>query len=102
MATIKLNLKPTPGNVLLEPEEALKKTASGIVLPETVNSEKPQRGKVLAIGASEVTDGGVKEAPCKIGDMVYYKKWGGNELKIENKEYLLVKFDDILAVETAN
>ncbi|MBI3290056.1 co-chaperone GroES [Candidatus Microgenomates bacterium] len=96
----KVNLKPTPGNVLLEPEEAMKKTASGIVLPETANAEKPQRGKVLAVGASETTDSGAKkEAPCKVGDQVYYKKWGGNELKIENKEYLLVKFDDILAVE---
>lgn len=96
----KLNLKPTAGNVLLEPEEAMKKTASGIVLPETANPEKPQRGKVLAVGAAEVTESGAtKQTPCKVGDQVYYKKWGGNEVKIENKEYLLVKFDDILAIE---
>ena len=95
-----LNLKPTAGNILLAPEEAVKQTASGIVLPETANQEKPQRGKVLAVGASEVTENGTKkDAPCKIGDTVYYKRWGGNELKLEGKEYLLVKFDDILAVE---
>lgn len=96
-------LKPTPGNILIEPEETLKKTASGIVLPETINPEKPQKGKVLSVGAEEITDNGTKKvAPCKIGDLVYYKKWGGNELKIDGKEYMLVKFDDILAVETAN
>ena len=100
MVVRKLNLKPTPGNILLEPEEAMKKTASGIVLPETANPEKPQRGKVLAVGGPEIVDEDVtKPSPCRVGDKVYYKKWGGNELKIDGKEYLLVKFDDILAIE---
>lgn len=101
MVATKLNLKPTPGNILLEPEEAIKKTASGIVLPETATGEKPQRGKVLSVGADEITDSGAKKtAPCKVGDTVYYKKWGGSEIKLEGKEYLFVKFEDILAVET--
>lgn len=96
----KLNLKPTAGNVLIEPLEAERKTASGIVLPETVE-EKPQKGKVLAVGPDEITDSGVKRfAPCKVGDAVIYKKWGGNEVKINGKEYLFVKFEDILAVES--
>lgn len=100
MATKKPTLKPTAGNILLEPEEAMKQTASGIVLPETATGEKPQRGKVLSVGADEITDSGAKKtAPCKVGDTVYYKKWGGNEIKLEGKEYLFVKFDDILAIE---
>ena len=97
----KLNLKPTPGYLLIEPVEADRKTASGIVLPES-HEEKPQRGKVLAVGASEACDCGKeckKETPCKTGDIVIYKQWGGNEVKIEGKEYLFVKFEDILAVE---
>lgn len=97
----KLNLKPTPGFLLIEPVEAERKTASGLVLPES-HEEKPQRGKVLAVGANEeckCDDKCRKESPCKTGDIVFYKQWGGNEVKIEGKEYLFVKFEDILAVE---
>lgn len=94
----KLNLKPSAGYLLLEPEEAETKTASGIVLPDKAG-EKPQSGKVLAVGDAEVTDGGARrEAPAKVGSRVIYKKWGGNEIKIDSKEYLFVKFDDILAI----
>lgn len=94
-----LKLKPTPGYILLEPQEAATKTASGILLPETVG-EKPQTGKVIAVGGVEITDSGAKKtSPVKVGDSVVYKKWGGNEIKIEGKEYLFVKFEDILAVK---
>lgn len=94
----KLNIKPAPGYLLLKPEEAETKTASGIVLPDSAG-EKPQVGKVLAVGESEITDSGAKkDAPAKVGDRIIYKKWGGNEIKIENEEYLFVKFEDILAV----
>lgn len=99
----KPKLKPTAGNVLIEPLEAERKTASGIVLPES-HEEKPQTGKVLAVGAEVVCDCKCdchRSAPCKVGDKVIYKQWGGNEVKIEGKEYLFVKFEDILAVETA-
>ena len=76
------------------------KTASGIVLPETAEGEKPQKGKVLATGPDEITDSGTKKkSPAKVGDIVFYKKWGGNEVKIDSKEYLFVKFEDILAIE---
>lgn len=96
-----LGIKPAPGYLLLEPEEAETKTASGIVLPDSAG-EKPQVGKVLAVGDPEVTDSGTKkDAPVKKGDRVVYKKWGGNEIKISGKEYLFVKFEDILAVYTA-
>ena len=53
------------------------------------------------MGAAEVTDKGVKKtSPVKVGDVVIYKKWGGNEVKIDGKEYLFVKFEDIMAVES--
>ncbi|MCL5091088.1 MAG: co-chaperone GroES [Patescibacteria group bacterium] len=94
-----MKLKPTSGYLLIEPLEAEKRTASGIVLPET-HEEKPQRGKVLEVGDQEITEAGVKKpAPCKKGDVVVYKQWGGNEVKYEGKDYLLVKFEDILAIE---
>lgn len=99
MLKTKLNLKPTAGYLLIEPLEAETKTSSGIYLPDSAG-EKPQKGKVLAVGADEVTDSGAKKtSPVKVGDVVIYKKWGGNEVKIGNIEYLFVKFEDILAVE---
>lgn len=99
----KINLKPTPGYILIEPLEKEVKTASGIYLPDNAG-EKPLKGKVLAVGDDECADckgcmACKKSSPCKTGDTVIYKKWGGNEVKIETKEYLFVKFEDILAIE---
>ncbi|MGD0523090.1 MAG: co-chaperone GroES [Candidatus Microgenomates bacterium] len=98
--TNKLNLAPTPGYLVILPLEAQTKTASGIYLPDSATGEKPQKGKVLAVGADEVTETGkLKKTPCKVGDTVIYKKWGGNEVKIDGVEYLFSKFEDVLAVE---
>ena len=93
----KLNLKPTPGYLLIEPLEKEAKTASGIYLPDNAG-EKPQKGKVVAVGAKIYQDNHEVEAPAKVGETVLYKKWGGNEVKIDNIEYTFIKFDDILAV----
>lgn len=94
----KLNLKPTAGHLLLEPSVAETKTTSGIYLPDNVG-EKPQIGTIIAVGEDEVTDSGaLKRSPARVGDKVVYKKWGGNEIKIDGKEYMFVKFDDILAI----
>lgn len=90
-------INPAPGYVLLEPMGAQEKTVSGIYLPDNA-SEKPQQAKVLAIGNEEVLDSGAKrKANVSVGDIVIYKKWGGNEVKLEGKDYLFAKFDDILA-----
>lgn len=100
----KIILKPTAGFLLIEPIEGERKTASGIVLPDS-HEEKPQRGKVLVVGDPEICkcDGcdSKKKVPCSVGDVVYYKQWGGNEVKVEGKEYLIVKLEDILAVENS-
>lgn len=93
------SLVPTPGYVLIEPQSAETKTESGIYLPDSANPEKPQKGKVLAVGDAETTDSGKKVSPVKKGETVIYKKWGGSEVKIDGKEYLFAKFEDILAVE---
>lgn len=91
-------LKPNLGYVLVEPVPTEAKTASGLYLPES-DDEKPQQGKVLACGGS-VWENGVKEIKCpaSVGDMVIYKKWGGNDFKLDDVEYQFLKFDDILAV----
>lgn len=94
-----MKLKPTAGYLLLEPQSAETKTSGGIYLPDSTG-EKPQIGKVIAVGQDEVTDSGAKKpSPAKVGDSVVYKKWGGNEIKVEGKDYLFVKFDDILAIQ---
>ena len=90
----KLKLKPTAGYLLIEPLEKEAKTAGGIYLPDSAG-EKPQKGKVLGI----VADLKDQKKPCGVGDVVIYKKWGGNEVKVDGKEYLFVKFEDVLAVE---
>jgi chaperonin GroES len=88
-------LKPTQGYILLEPVEATKKTASGIYLPDS-HDEKSQQGKIIAVGADEEK----RKAPVKVGDIVIYKKWGGDEVKLNltDKEMIFVKFEDILAI----
>lgn len=98
MTQVKVSdLKPLAGYVLVEPAAAQTKTASGIYLPES-GDEKPQYGTVLACGA-DTTDHGEKIiCPVKKGNKVLYKKWGGNEFKVNDKEYQFLKFEDLIAV----
>jgi len=91
-------IKPLFDNVLIKPLEEEAKTPSGIVLPDTAK-EKPQIGKVMAVGPGALTDDG-KKIPMvvKVGQKVMYKKWGGNEVKVGTEEWLLVEQKDILAI----
>ena len=94
-----LKFLPTNGYILIAPEETQTKTASGLYLPETAIAEKPQKGKVLAIGEDAVLDNGqLRKSPVKVSEVVIYKKWGGNEVREDGKEYLFIKFEDILAI----
>ena len=92
-----LKIRPLAGYVVVEPSEAKAKTASGIYLPESAQ-EKPAQGKVLSIGNSLVMNGMEFGAPVKEGDTVLYKKWGGDEIKVDGKELKLVKFEDLIAI----
>ena len=97
--TSEAKLLPTRGYILVEPFEAQTKTDSGIYLPDSAEGEKPLKGKVLAVGGDEILEsGGTRKSPCAKGDIVIYKKWGGSEVKIDGKEYLFSKFEDILAI----
>ena len=95
----KSTIQPVAGYVLVEPQKKEKTTASGIVLPES-HEDKPQQGKVLAVGDTFITDYGTKkESPVKVGDVIIYREWGGKEYKQDNEpELLILKFDDIMAV----
>jgi chaperonin GroES len=90
-------LQPLSGYVLVAPAEKSTQTQGGIYLPDNAG-DKPTYGTVIAVGGS-VWESGVKEikAPVSVGDNVVYKKWGGNDVKINGVEYQFLKFDDILA-----
>lgn len=96
MAQVKV--KPLGDRVLLESVEVAEQVKGGIVIPDSAK-EKPQEYKVVALGTGKVDDKG-KKIPfdVKIGDMVLTNKYGGTEVKVEDKEYKLVSADDILAV----
>ena len=86
-------IKPLADRVLIEPQEAQTKTAGGIYIPDTA-MEKPQQGKVIAVGP------GKKDEPMEVkaGDVVLYGKYAGTEVTVEDKKYLIVKQQDILAI----
>ncbi|MBP0903136.1 co-chaperone GroES [Mariniflexile gromovii] len=88
-----LNIKPLADRVLIEPAPAETKTASGIIIPDNAK-EKPQKGTVVAAGK------GTKDEPItvKVGDTVLYGKYAGTELKLEGKDYLIMRESDILAI----
>jgi len=90
-------IHPVAGFLLVEPQKKESTTASGILLP-TNNQDKPQQGKVLAVGNSTFDHDREIKSPCLVGDVVIYREWGGKEYKEEGVDLLLLKFDDIMAV----
>ncbi len=87
----KPNIKPLGENVLILPEQAEEKTSGGIFLPDTAREERPQQGRVIAIGDSE-------KIKVSVNQKVIYNRYGGTEVKANSEEYLLVASKDILAV----
>ena len=90
-------LKPLSDHVVIEPMKEEKKKG-GIILPETMDKERPEKGKVVAVGAGKTVDG--KRVPLEIkkGDVVLFTKYGPNEIKVDGKEYLIAREEDILAI----
>ncbi len=92
------SIKPLHDRVVVERVEAEEKTASGIVLPGSA-SEKPDMGMVKAVGTGKVLDNGTKIAMnVAVGDKVIFGKYSGQTVKIDNKEYLIMREDDILGI----
>lgn len=91
-------LKPLGDRVVIELVEAEEKTASGIVLPDTAK-EKPQEGKVVAVGTGRVLDNGERvNLEVSVGDRIIFSKYAGTEVKYEGTEYLILRESDILAI----
>ncbi|WKZ27083.1 MAG: co-chaperone GroES [Candidatus Paceibacterota bacterium] len=91
-------LKPLSDHVVIEPlKEEIKK--GGIILPDTLKKERPERGKVVAVGPGKMTESGTRlPMDVKKGDIVIFTKYGPNEMKVDEKEYLIARADDILAI----
>lgn len=97
-----INIKPLGDRVLVEPlsdEEREKTTKLGIVIPDTVEKEKSERGRVIAVGPGKMTDEG-KLIPLSVkkGQVIIFSKYGPDEIKVGDKEYYIIKEDNILAV----
>lgn len=93
-----MQLRPLGDRVLVKPDNAEQKTASGLYLSSGAQ-EKPQRGTVVAVGAGKLDDNGSRmPMDVKVGDVVIYGKYGGNEVKVEGEDYLLMRDSDIYAV----
>lgn len=93
----KVNLKPLGGNILVKP--VTEKSVSGIVLPDTVDREKPQKGEVIAVGTGKVTDDGKRLAfNVKVGDVILFKKYSPDEVEVDGEDYLIMDEDAILAI----
>ncbi|MEA3295859.1 MAG: co-chaperone GroES [Patescibacteria group bacterium] len=96
-----MTIKPLSDHILIEPVAREEKTQSGILLPDTNDQEKPEQGKIIACGQGKKDDSGqIVPLEVKNGDIVLFTKYGPNEIKINNKEYLIAKEEDILAVIT--
>ena len=94
----KINIKPLADRVLIVPADAETKTASGIIIPDTAK-EKPQEGEVVAVGpGAKNEDGKVSAMDVKVGDIVLFGKWSGTEVKIDGKEYSIMKESDIMGI----
>ena len=91
-------IKPLAGYVLIKPSEAETTTTFGIILPDSAQ-EKPALGEVVAIGAAlTLGTGSYLSCPVEVGQKVFYKKWGGDEIKMQGEEMKLVKFEDLIAI----
>ena len=98
-----MNIKPLADHIVVEPLKKEEKTQSGILLPDTAEKERPEQGKVIAVGSGKKTeDGRIIPLEVKVGDTVLFSKYGPNEVKIGSpegeKEYLICKEEDILGI----
>jgi chaperonin GroES len=94
-----MNIKPLADHILIEPIKEEEKTKGGILLPETAEKERPEQGKVIAVGPGKKTEDG-KIIPLSVqpGQKVLFTKYGPNEIKVDDKEFLIAKEEDILAI----
>jgi chaperonin GroES len=91
--------RPLGDRILVEPMAAETKTKGGIIIPDTAG-EKPTRGKVVAVGpGARAEDGRLMQLDVKVGDVVLYGKWSGTEVKLDGKDFVIIKESDVFGIE---
>jgi len=94
-----MKIKPLSDHILIEPMKKEERTKTGILLPDTAEKDRPEQGKVIAVGPGRKTSSGkIIPLDVKPGQKVLFTKYGPNEIKVEDKEYLIAKEEDILAI----
>jgi chaperonin GroES len=94
-----MKIEPILDNIIIFPQKEEAKTESGIILPDSIEKEKPQIGKVVAVGPGKISAQGESvKMQVKKGDTVLFSKYSPQEVKLEGKEYLILKEDEILAI----
>lgn len=94
-----MNLKPLNDHLIIKPLQEEAKTKSGIVLPDTVDKEKPEQGEVVAVGPGKILENGNRlPISIKVGQKVLFKKYSPDEVKIDNEEYLVLSESDVIAI----
>ncbi len=97
-ASAKFGYRPAPGRLIVEPLGQKETTESGLYLPESAK-ERPQLGKVVAYTAGRDDNGKSKDGLVEVGDVIFHSKYSGTEVKIDGADYLILREDDILAVQ---
>lgn len=94
-----MQLQPLADRLIVEAISVDEVTKAGIILPDTVDKEKPEKGRVVALGSGKLLENGTRLAwEVKVGDVVFFKKYAPDEIKVDDKEYLILAESDILAV----
>jgi chaperonin GroES len=91
-------IRPLADRIVVEPKETEAKSAGGIVIPDSADKDKPMRGKVLAVGAGKYHDGKTQPLSVKIGDEILFGKYAGTSIKLDNREFLVMREDDVMGV----
>ncbi len=94
-----MELKPLNNKIILEAVSSEEKTKSGIIIPDTASQEKPDQGKVLAVGEGKLLENGERsKMDVKVGDTVIFSKYSPSEIKLDGSEYLVISEEDVLAI----
>ena len=98
-----ISLRPLADRVVILPQKPDEKTAGGIIIPDSASKDKPVIGKVVAVGPGKMTDDGKRVAlDVKVDDEVFFSKYAGTELKLDDEKYLIINEGEILAINGTN
>src|SRR3989339_610264 len=94
-----INLRPVSDHIILKPMDKETVTASGIIIPDTVEKEKPEQAEVLAVGPGKMLENGQRQImEVQVGQKVMFKKWAPDEVEIDKQKYLIIKSEDVIAI----